>query len=288
MGDVRNPNPCTQPVMINFESSYIHGGAWRDPTISSESFDQALYLLLDHPIIDNIGGFASINYRLSPYASHATFPSSPDDPARNAKHPDHVQDVLTALAYLQNEYGFGGKYLLVGHSCGATLAFQVTMGLWPARNAASVCKMPQGILGLEGIYDLVALRDSHRDIPVYQEIIENAFGSEENWCGASPTSASFNETWGDARLVVLAHSKNDELVDQDQLDRMAMTLKDGSRSDREDIVLSLQGKHDDIWRDGWELAQSVVTALQNLLITRRSHESLAGSTADMTDGASVG
>jgi len=261
-------------IVVDIISRYIHGGAWRDPAISSESFDPALYFLLDHPIVDNIAGFASINYCLSPYPSHSTCPSSPDDAARNAKHPDHIQDVLTALTFLQSEYGFGKRYLLVGHSCGATLAFQVTMGEWQAHGAAPI-SMPQGVLGLEGIYDLVALRDTHIDIPVYQDIIENAFGSEKNWEEASPTSISIRETWTNARLAVLAHSVNDELVDQEQLRRMAAAFKAGNGSGREDLVLSLEGKHDDIWRNGWELAQSIVTALQHLLVTRCSHHSQA-------------
>ncbi|KAI9877330.1 MAG: hypothetical protein M1830_004233 [Pleopsidium flavum] len=249
------------------KQTYIHGGAWRDPAISSDSFNPALSFLLDHPIVDNIAGLASINYRLSPYTSHAISPSSPDDAARNAKHPDHIQDVLTALAFLQSEYGFGDNYLLVGHSCGATLAFQVTMGKWQAQSAARV-SMPQGILGLEGIYDLVALRDTHQDIPVYQEIIKNAFGDEKHWNEASPTFISIRETWTNVRLAGLAHSANDELVEFEQLQLMAATLKERDGSGREDLVLSLEGKHDDVWRNGWELAQSIITAVQHLLASR--------------------
>ncbi|MCJ1364075.1 hypothetical protein MMC16_003184 [Acarospora aff. strigata] len=245
--------------------SYIHGGAWRDPTISSKSFDPALFFLLDHPVADTIAGFASINYRLSPYPSHQNLPSLPDDAARNAQHPDHIQDVIAALAFLQNEYGFKDRYLLVGHSCGATLAFQVTMARWQSRNAAQF-SMPQGVLGLEGIYDLGALRDTHKNIPMYQEIIENAFGSENVWADVSPTSGSFLKSWTNGKLAVLAQSVNDELVDQEQLDRMAVVLEVNQSPDREDLKLALEGKHDDVWRNGWELAQSVATALQHLLI----------------------
>ena len=248
-------------------SSYIHGGAWRDPSISSESFDQALHLLLDHPIVDSIAGFASINYRLSPYPSHATLPSSPEDGSRNAQHPDHIEDVLSALAFLQDQYGFNGRYLLVGHSCGATLAFQVTMAKWQAHGSV-YSSMPQGVLGLEGIYDLVALRDAHKDLSVYQELLENAFGSEINWDGASPTSANFSKSWTHGKLAVLAHSINDELVDQGQLDRMAARLKECGGPGRRDLILSLVGKHDEIWGQGWELAQSIVTALRHLLAAK--------------------
>ena len=73
----------------------------------------------------SICGFASINYRLSPYLDHPQNPSTADDPARNAKHPDHVVDVSKALAFLENKYNISSGYLLVGHSAGATLAFQI-------------------------------------------------------------------------------------------------------------------------------------------------------------------
>lgn len=38
---------------------------------------------------------------------------------------------------------------------------------------------PLAILGVEGIYDLVALRDNHGDTPYYQQMVENVFGSDE-------------------------------------------------------------------------------------------------------------
>ncbi|KAI7696864.1 hypothetical protein KC353_g17306, partial [Hortaea werneckii] len=76
---------------------YIHGGAWRDPEIDSTSFTKAQNLLLQSRETDQIAGFASINYRLSPYPSHPQSPSDPSDPARNAHHPDHLNDILDAL-----------------------------------------------------------------------------------------------------------------------------------------------------------------------------------------------
>lgn len=142
------------------------------------------------------------------------------------------------------------------------------MAKWQAQGSRHV-SMPKGVLGLEGIYDLVALRDAHKDIPVYQEILENAFASENNWGSVSPTFADFSKSWTNGKLAVLAHSINDELVDQGQLDRMAARLKDCSGSGRRDLVLSLEGKHDEIWGHGWELSQSIVTALQHLLIAKR-------------------
>jgi kynurenine formamidase len=69
--------------------------------------------------------------------------------------------------------------LLVGHSCGATIAFQVAM-IWREESTlAAAFTKPLGILGVEGIYDLVALRDNHGDAPYYQQMVKNVFGSDE-------------------------------------------------------------------------------------------------------------
>ncbi len=138
------------------------------------------------------------------------------------------------------------------------------MGKWHA-HAASHFSMPQAVLGLAGIYDLVALRDTYKTVPIYQEIIETAFGEEDRWDQASPAAANIRGSWSNARLAVLAHSVNDELVPQDQLDRMTARLKGAGGSGREDLVLFLTGKHDEIWRDGRELARSIVTTVQHLL-----------------------
>ena len=76
-----------------------------------------------------IAGFASISYRLSAHPNHPQDPINTDPKDfQDAKHPGHIDDVEAALAFLQNTYGFGGRYILVGHSCGATLAFQAVMG----------------------------------------------------------------------------------------------------------------------------------------------------------------
>ncbi|EHY53845.1 Kynurenine formamidase [Exophiala dermatitidis] len=167
---------------------YIHGGYFRDPSVTSASFYPALSQLVyssDHhhlhlPHIHNpfehqrhhededgqehvtnpfsdprhrygelhdshdsdiedghddedirpyIAGYASINYRLSPHHQKA-----PQDPTktpkyelRDARWPDHIHDVVQAIAHLQQKYGFGENYLLVGHSVGATMAVLSTL-----------------------------------------------------------------------------------------------------------------------------------------------------------------
>ncbi|KAI7463581.1 hypothetical protein KC351_g15826 [Hortaea werneckii] len=182
----RRPSTAAHQLWI----IYIHGGAWRDPDIDSTSFLQTQHLLCQSREIDQIAGFASINYRLSPYPSHPTSPSDPADPARNAHHPDHLTDVLDALRHLQDTFGFGTRYLLVGHSCGATLAFQAAMMQLPSSSPpASLVTPPLALLAVEGLYDLPALLSHHASdpSPIYQHLISNAFGpNPSDWAAASP------------------------------------------------------------------------------------------------------
>lgn len=78
----------------------------------------------------------------------------PENPARNVKHPAHLNDVIAALSYLQRTYEFGEKYILVGHSCGATLTFQIPNGNGFVPLVS--------VLGVVGIYDLARLIDDHK------------------------------------------------------------------------------------------------------------------------------
>ncbi|KAI7550356.1 hypothetical protein KC316_g14306 [Hortaea werneckii] len=227
---------------------YIHGGAWRDPEIDSTSFTQAQNLLLQSREIDQIAGFASINYRLSPYPSHPQSPSDPSDPARNAHHPDHLNDILDALRHLQDAFSFGTRYLLVGHSCGATLAFQVAMMQHQQQSKSSPLTAPVppplALLAVEGLYDLPALVAYHSDSPIYQHLITNAFGPDpEDWARASPTTLSTSTQvphqqhtdW--PKLIVLAHSRQDELVEWQQVDLMHAALKKSGRFDELQLTM---------------------------------------------------
>ncbi|KAL3480274.1 hypothetical protein BJX99DRAFT_254864, partial [Aspergillus californicus] len=173
----------------------IHGGAWRDPTQTSLSYlTPALNILSSSSASTSqrpkITGYASISYRLSAHPSHPQNPSTePPATLRTAKHPDHITDIRLALSFLESKYRIGSRYVLAGHSCGATLAFQAVMVSLQGSDPRSrpLYKLPMAILGMAGIYDLRLLRDSHVDISAYQEFIEGAFGGDEGvWDAASP------------------------------------------------------------------------------------------------------
>ncbi|KAL2834549.1 alpha/beta-hydrolase [Aspergillus pseudoustus] len=252
----------------------IHGGAWRDPTQTSTSYlKPALEILRtssSSPSIP-ITHLAAISYRLSAHPSHPQDPSSePSTTPRDAKHPDHLDDIHTALSLLQTKYKFGGNYVLVGHSCGATLAFQAVMSGLSSQKGSGYAA-PVAILGMAGIYDLRLLRDFHRDISAYQDFIEGAFGSDESvWDSASPavvTGKEGVEGWESGKLVVLAHSSDDELCDLAQSSKMKETLtvwvNDGEER-REVHFLSIKGQHDEAWEKGEELARGIVFTVEKL------------------------
>ncbi|CAI7610414.1 unnamed protein product [Penicillium glandicola] len=239
---------------------FIHGGAWRDPTVTSAAFNATESILRGSGL--PIAGFASISYRLSAHPNHPQDPgnTAPKD-FQDAKHPDHIRDVESALALLQNTYDFGTRYILAGHSCGATLAFQTVMGAvsghreeaststtYSPDNSTAIISgspgplplpltaQPTAIVGVAGIYDLRRLRDTHADISAYQEFIEGAFGADEMlWDGVSPAhitgSRGVEGGWKSGRLAVLAQSKDDELVDGSQVEVMKEALGNWEKTD---------------------------------------------------------
>ena len=251
---------------------YIHGGAWRDPTISSTSFASIQTQLAASDLSSSITAYASLNYRLSPYPSHPTHPSNPSDPSRNAKHPDHITDILAALLYLQETYHFSDRYLLVGHSVGATLALQVAMKrYWGSQYEPTFALElnvlpPVAVVGLEGIYDVPALVARHAEQPVYRDFVTNAM-EPEDWAAASPVNADFGESWPDGRVVVLGHSREDGLVEWEQVEGLREVLEGQGFADegeRRVRVVELEGEHDEVWRSG-EGARAVETAVRELI-----------------------
>lgn len=140
---------------------------------------------------------------------------------------------------------------------------------------------PTAIVGVAGIYDLRQIVETHRDISEYRRFVEGAFGTDELlWNAVSPAqmvdSRGVEGGWKTGRLVVLAHSKDDELVDQGQLETMREALRawEGKKAqaskeeltsnDRRVQVLPLTGEHDEAWSKGDELARAIKFAFEEL------------------------
>lgn len=141
---------------------------------------------------------------------------------------------------------------------------------------------PTAIVGVAGIYDLRRLRDDHSDISAYREFIEGAFGADELlWDTVSPAqmigSRGVEGGWKNGRLVILAHSKDDELVDRGQLEAMEEALKGWESgkakvpvqelgvSSRKVRTMDIEGPHDDVWIKGEQLARAIKYAFVELL-----------------------
>ena len=87
---------------------------------------------------------------------------------------------------------------------------------------------------------------------------------------------------------MLAHSRDDELVEWEQVELMEKALlsengggfrrrdgtgkeeeeEDGRESTKGVTVLELRGKHDQIWEEGGEMARAVSVTLEKVLMLR--------------------
>ncbi|RYP48959.1 hypothetical protein DL768_005231 [Monosporascus sp. mg162] len=254
---------------VDFESKskywiiYIHGGAWRDPRVDFETFAPTIDRIISsqHPLGSAIAAFASLDYRLGP---HPLFPqdpaSTPASQYRNAKHPDHLNDIRSALSYLQKRYAFGSNYVLVGHSAGACLAFQL---IGSPENAGLV--LPQAIVGFEGIYDFTGINSRYRG--GYAEFLTGAFGDPSCWDSAAPMKfpGSLKEGWNEGKLAALGWSRDDPLIDEPEIDGMTAKLeRDGVK-----LVLfkDLHGGHDELWENGADVARMILTTLDAIYST---------------------
>ena len=201
-----------------------------------------------------VKGFASINYRLSGNSSdlHPT------------RHPDHIRDVRNALAYMQRVYAINNSYILVGHSVGATLTFQLLMGAEAAGEAMPDAPLPVVAVGLNGIYEFYAF--AHRHGQSYIDFVAGALGPDQSkWNDAAPErfKGSYKRSWPvPGRRAVIASSPQDTLVDEIwESKKMADRL-------REDEVgfdfPRLKGDHDFVWQDGEQVAELMAEVLKRL------------------------
>ncbi|RPB28420.1 alpha/beta-hydrolase, partial [Terfezia boudieri ATCC MYA-4762] len=151
--DVWYPNPTDKALWAIF----IHGGAWCDPTqIKTQGHAILTHLLSRFPLLNA----ASIDYRLSPHPTHAAV-------GETVNHPAHLEDVRAALKFLNDTYQMR-NYILIGHSAGATLCFQILGSGTPCTGL-----LPKAVIGLAGIYDLRGLVEEYPD---YRGFVEGAFG----------------------------------------------------------------------------------------------------------------
>ncbi|KAK7535818.1 Alpha/Beta hydrolase protein [Phyllosticta citribraziliensis] len=271
--DIWLPRPLEESPEDAVWVVYIHGGAWRDPLIAASSIQPTIAYLLrnNSPSLPHIAGIASLHYRLSPYPTHPTHPTRlpPDTTAaalegRAVAHPAHRDDVLEALAALRRLYAVGSQrpFVLLGHSCGATLALQVLPHLEEAG------ALPRAVAGISGIYDVPRFAANHGDVPVYAEILAGAFGGDGGsvddamraaWAEASPVRVA--PVLKRLQRVVLAQSRVDGLVEWEQVELMRRAAEEAAAGVR---TVDIKGQHDECWETGEGVALVVEKLLEGL------------------------
>ncbi|KAI0884258.1 alpha/beta-hydrolase [Annulohypoxylon maeteangense] len=248
---------------------FIHGGAWRDPRVTHEAFAPSISRILDAST-SSIAAFASIDYRLSPHPDFPQDPAeTPETQLRVARHPDHLDDVRAALVFLQREFALGARYVLLGHSAGACLAYQflATAPLSSTSRAddegrvgdGETPHLPAAVLGIEGIYDMTGL--NARVGGSYSGFLSAAFGAPGDWDRAAPMkfAGRYRDRFGG--LAALAHSPDDELVDMPETEGMAERLRGDVGEGSLLVWKDLQGSHEGIVEDGSGVARLVLRIL---------------------------
>lgn len=270
---------------------YIHGGYFRDPKVDATSFRTTLEILTDqhvnlgesqprtlspapsssgsstetladqnNSIRTHIAGYAAVNYRLAPHPAYPQDAQTETYVRRNAQFPDQLRDVHASIRHLQMRYGFGSNYILCGHSVGATLALLATL-----KSSEGQIKPPVCVVGANGIYDFPQI---HKDNPVYESMTRNAipptlYEQASPACYASSEYASIRPE--QPLRVLLSHSRNDGLVDWEQVEIMQKVLQSDSVAIPSQVkILETKGQHDAIWKEGKELARSLVEAVKML------------------------
>lgn len=212
-----NYNPQHEKALI-----FIHGGAWRDPNNTYDDFEELVDMLPRN------ANYFSLNYRLSP----------------NSKHPDHVEDVLNGLKFLETHYNVKCA-LLFGHSVGATLILQLLTykALLPESMISPLGIQLSNLYFLDGIFDIVELLEEY---PAYLLFVNEAFDSETicaNVTAVRRPTVNFDFDFGH---ICILHSLDDELLSQRQLDLFAHYLKQKG-VDFEDRRGNW-GKHEEVYR----------------------------------------
>jgi hypothetical protein len=245
--------------------------------VTDKSLLPAIETILSQPeqrdlIKENVTAFASISYRLS---AHPSFPqdaeTTPASQLRNASHPDHLVDVLSSIDFLQAIFGFGNTYILVGHSCGATLALQTIMRRHIlGEEKFSGFRNPEAIVGVAGIYDIRLLCDCHEN-PAYNAFTVGAFGSDEElWDSVSPANfQGFKYAWPEGKALALVSSEGDELVDEKQIEVMIDRSQDLDGATKVEVMKDLKERHNDIWGKGAEMARVIDTVLKEYVSVRK-------------------
>lgn len=235
---------------------FVHGGAWRAGDKSRHT-SLAQRWALSQPASPKVV-VAVPNYRLSPKIKHPVHTRDIHDAVR------FLLDSQSGSPGSER-IGRGSPIPLfqysavwiVGHSAGAHIAASLVLGsagttpslhpITPSTpsvpdsassttpSESSILQRITGIIGIEGIYDIDTLLDSFPS-DFYREFVEQAFGARSSSIREPRPYDDVNATLyilpqsrsrdADHLRWVIVHSKDDELVDSPQAERMVAHLRE--------------------------------------------------------------
>lgn len=193
------------------------------------------------------------------------------------------------MRWLKNEKeggGGGGEWIACGHSVGGTMAVMVGMdgkevpsrkdgwegGIWGREGGMDGLK---AIVTLEGIYDFTACRDAHPELrDMYNAFTTGAFGpeGERGWERGDILGCGRGFRDG-VEVVVVGHSREDELVEWEQGRRLVGVLEEGQRKGGEVVrLVEVEGTHAQVVRDGVAVARCVDVAIGVLVEKAKAKE----------------
>ncbi|SCU88900.1 LAMI_0D11716g1_1 [Lachancea mirantina] len=209
---------------------FIHGGAWIDPTNTPHDFDG-----FSQEIVANTGKEISyslygIEYRLSPLV----------------KHPTHICDVIENLCQLIEQEQID-ELNLMGHSVGATLAWQILSEtpspsvlkefidvncLKLVRSRLKMCYLAEGIFSVQELLN---------EYPDYDYFISQAFTKFLKFDEPADSLLSIPPQI-DIRII---HSYADELLSPRQTNYLAGILQKIKRPYT--VMFETFGKHNEVY-----------------------------------------
>jgi len=165
--DIYYPTDIAHPTVIFF----VHGGAWMQGDKSEyPELAKAFSMYYGYTVVVT-------NYRLS------------NDMDGNAVHPDHINDVAVAFAWVQkNITGYGGdpgRVFLFGQSAGAHLVSLLATDPTYLQAQGYDLDDLAGVISMSASYDLVDLAQSPPnplglnadEVQMFQTLFKKAFGS---------------------------------------------------------------------------------------------------------------
>lgn len=213
---------------------FIHGGAWIDPSNTPDDFAPLCKQILQLDRGQSLGLYG-VEYRLSP----------------TVKHPTHLYDVVENLYRLIQDKGID-KFHLLGHSVGATLAWQVASwnedeSFEKKNQLRTIQSKLKGIWLVDGIFSVDQLLQEY---PSYNYFVSQAFKPSHGFEDPSQSIARIK-----TMQIHVVHSYQDELLSLHQTQYMCKLLQ----SNRLPFALYIDnlGLHNQVYENA-KLAQYIV------------------------------